>query len=197
MAAAAAAGAEDPLAVAAAYDGHPENAAASVHGGLVAASMVDGRVVAADLQLSDELAFVVIVPDRSLSTAEARRVLPDPVARTDVTFNLGRMGLLLAGLAHPEQLVAAATGDRLHQDARTILFPEAPSLLAALVESGSLGSCWSGAGPSLLGIATGSSVESVATGVKAALEQMSFAAQVLTLRADRQGLVVGDAAVLS
>src|SRR5580698_8341909 len=65
-AAAAAAGAEDPYAIAAAYDGHPENAAASVFGGLVAATMVEGRPVHAPLPLSHQLAFVVIVPERNL-----------------------------------------------------------------------------------------------------------------------------------
>jgi len=76
VAAAAAAGAADPFAVAAAYDGHPENAAASVFGGLVAAAMVEGRPVQAPLPLHDDLAFVAIVPDRNLATPEARDVLP-------------------------------------------------------------------------------------------------------------------------
>src|SRR5271169_5444116 len=76
-AAAAAAGAEDPFVVAAAYDGHPENAAASVFGGLVAATIVDGRPVHAALPLSEELAFVVVVPERDLATPEARGVLPE------------------------------------------------------------------------------------------------------------------------
>ena len=108
-AAAAAAGAEDPFAVAAAYDGHPENAAASVFGGLVAATTVEGRPVHAPLPLSDELAFVAIVPERNLATPEARGVLPETLTRADAVFNLGRMGLLVAGLADPD--VARGRGD--------------------------------------------------------------------------------------
>jgi homoserine kinase len=195
-AAAAAAGAADPLAVAAAYDGHPENAAASVLGGLVAATTVDDQARAARLTLSAELAFVAIVPDRSLSTADARRVLPDAVTRADATFNLGRMGLLLAGLADPSALLAAATDDRIHQVARTALFPEAPDLLAAMVDAGALASCWSGAGPTLLGITTQSAQTRVADAVREMLEARGFPAQVLLLEADRQGLVCGDAAEL-
>ncbi len=83
-AAAAAAGADDPFAVAAAYDGHPENAAASAFGGLVAATTVGGGPVHAPLPLSDELSFVVIVPDRDLATPDgARRPprLPQPGRR--------------------------------------------------------------------------------------------------------------------
>ncbi len=158
-AAAAAAGAEDPFAIAAAYDGHPENAAASAFGGLVAATTVGGRPVHAPLPLSGELAFVAIVPDRDLATPEARGVLPESLSRADAVFNLGRMGLLLAGLGEPASLVAAATDDRIHQAARTALFPEAPALLQALVDAGALAACWSGAGPTLLGIVPASAVD--------------------------------------
>ena len=79
-------------------------------------------------------------------------VLPETSARADAVFNLGRMGLLLAGLADPALLVADATADRIHQPARTALFPEAPALLCALVDAGALAASWSGAGPSLIGI---------------------------------------------
>ena len=195
-AAAAAAGSDEPFAVAAALDGHPENAAASVFGGLVAATTVDGEVRAVRLPLSDELAFIVIVPNRPLNTAEARALLPDAVSRADALFNLGRMGLLLAGMAAPSLLTPAATGDRLHQDARAILFPEAPVLLDALVQCGALASCWSGAGPSLLGIATESSAEKVRAGAQVAMGESGLSGRVLLLRADHQGLVYGDAADL-
>lgn len=195
-AAAAAAGAEDPLSVAAAYDGHPENAAASVLGGLVAAAMVEGKVQAAHLPLSEQLAFVAVVPERPLATSDARRVLPDPVSRHDASFNLGRMGLLLAGLAEPAVLTPAATGDRLHQDARATLFPEAPKLLAALVQSGALASCWSGAGPTLLGVTTQNALADVGAAMGDVLNALGFPAQVLQLQADRGGLVYGEAAEL-
>ncbi len=195
-AAAAAAGATDPLAVAAASDGHPENAAASVLGGLVAAATVDDAVQVARLPLSEDIAFVAIVPDRPLATADARRALPDAVSRSDATFNIGRMGLLLAGLAEPALLTPAATGDRLHQDARASLFPEAPALLAALVEAGAQASCWSGAGPTTLGITTESAVAGVASRTEVALSALGFPARVLDLRADRVGLVYGEEAEL-
>jgi homoserine kinase len=196
VAAAAAAGAADPFAVGAAYDGHPENAAASAFGGLVAAADVEGRPTFARLPLSHELAFVLIVPDRNLSTNDARQVLPATLEREDVIFNLGRMGLLVAGLADPAHLTRHATEDRIHQPARTALFPEAPALLDALVEAGALAASWSGAGPSLLGIARASSVEDVRTGAEKALIAAGLPGQVLLLRADHGGVVYGDEAVL-
>ena len=196
VAAAAAAGAADPFAVAAAVDGHPENAAASVLGGLVAATTVDAGPVAAPLPLSADICFVVMVPERTLSTAEARRVLPATVPRADATFNLGRMGLLVAGLADPSLLRAGATADRLHQNARASLFPEAPALLDALVKAGALAACWSGAGPSLLGITTEPHAAAVRAGAEAALAESGVPGHVLLLHADREGLVYGDAAEL-
>ena len=74
------------------------------------------------------------------------------------------MGLLVAGLADQAALVAAATEDRIHQPARTALFPEAPALLVALVDAGALAACWSGAGPTLVGFVSPDSVESVRAG---------------------------------
>ena len=138
--------------MAAAYDGHPENAAASVYGGLVAATTVEGVPVYARLPLSDELAFDRHRPDRNLSTPGARAVLPETLSRADVVFNLGRMGLLLAGLADPTELTPEATDDRIHQLPRTTLFPEAPGLLQGLVDAGALAASWSGAGPALIGM---------------------------------------------
>jgi homoserine kinase len=194
VAAAAAAGAEDPFAVGAEVDGHAENAAASAMGGLVTAGTTDGHPYAVHLALSDSLAFVVIVPDHSLPTPDARRVLPGTVSREDATFNLGRMGLLLAGLTDPSVLRTEATADRLHQDARTALFPEAPQLLDGLVQAGALASCWSGAGPSLLGITTKLDAEHVRMGSERALHAAGLPGRVLLLQADLAGVVSGDEA---
>ncbi|HEY6474109.1 MAG TPA: hypothetical protein VIY26_14540, partial [Acidimicrobiales bacterium] len=193
-AAAAAAGADDPFAVAAAYDGHPENAAARAFGGLVAATSVGGAPVHAALPLAEALEFVAIVPDRNLATPEARGVLPERLSREDAVFNLGRMGLLVAGLAEPAALVPAATEDRIHQPARTALFPEAPALLAALVDAGAAAACWSGAGPTLIGFVAPATAEAVRAGAGAALAAAGIEGRVLSLRADRRGLVYGDEA---
>ncbi len=193
-AAAAAAGSEDPFGVAAAYDGHPENAAASVFGGLVAATVVEGTPMQARLPLSDELAFVVMVPERNLATPGARGLLPETLSRADAVFNLGRLGLLVAGLADPAALVPAATGDRIHQPARTALFPEAPALLEALVGAGALAASWSGAGPSLIGIVRAANADAVQEGAEGALARAGVAGRVLVLTPDHRGIVVGGEA---
>jgi homoserine kinase len=190
VAAAAAAGARDPLAIAAHVDGHPDNAAASTVGGLVAAARVRGGVHAVRLPLDVSLAFVVIVPDVTLSTARARQVLPSQVSRESAAFNLSRLALLIAGLADSRVLVPEAAEDRLHQDYRSPLFPPAPKLLAAMTAGGALAVCWSGAGPSLLGIARGTNVHDVQAAASVALREAEVPGEVLVLHPDMHGLIV-------
>jgi len=193
VASAAAAGAADPFAVAVGFEGHTENAAASVHGGLVTAALLDNGPVCRPLPLDPALVFVVLVPDRQLPTDQARVALDAEVSRADAIFNLSRMGLLLAGLADHTLLVAAAGEDRLHQSQRASLFPEAPELLSLLLKAGALVSCWSGAGSSLLGICDGpEDAAQVRDAGEAALEAVGVPGRALVLAPDLAGLVVED-----
>ena len=168
VAAAAAAGSEDPLGVAARVDGHPENAAACVVGRAGGGDAWSrARCAPCGCRSTRALVFVVVVPERPLPTAKARQALPQQVSRDDATFNLGRMALLLAGLADRALLIREATEDRLHQDYRSPLFPEAPQLLArARRRRARWPSCWSGAGPTLLGICDGADGERVRAGAE-------------------------------
>jgi len=189
-ASAAASGATDPLAVAAALDGHPENAAASLLGGLVTATMLGPRPVAARLALDPGLGFVVLVPEHALPTHQARLALAPSVPHEDATFNLGRMGLLVAGLADRRRLVREATEDRLHELQRTPLFPAAPVLLAGLLEAGALATCWSGAGPALLAMCDGDRAAAVRDAGEQLLARAGVPGRALAIDADTTGLVV-------
>jgi homoserine kinase len=205
VAAAAAAGGADPLGVAARADGHADNAAAAFAGGLVAVNAL-GEARPPDpfgkgwrvsrLPLDTGLAFVAVVPDHPLETARARAALPVEVRRSDAVFNLGRLALLLEGLGDRRKLVPEATADRLHQGPRTPLFPEAPLLLASLEAGGALAACWSGAGPTLLGICEGAAAARVADAGREGLRAADVAGRVLVLHADVEGVVVGARASL-
>ncbi len=191
VATAAAAGADEPLRVGTLFDGHAENAAASFLGGLVAATVVHGEPVARRLRLDPGLSYVVVIPDRQLLTKEARAALPTVVPFADAVHNLGRMGLLIAGLADREALVSEAGDDLLHQPARSHLFPEATPLLAALRAAGATVSCWSGAGPSMLAICDGNDVAlRVVKAGEQALYDLGLPGQAVLLEADMQGLVL-------
>ena len=189
-AAAVAAGASDPLGITTREEGHAENAAASLLGGLVVVG-VDARdgVEARPLALDDEWRFVVVVPDEELSTAVARRVLPERVPFADAVRNLSAMGLLLAGLADHDAFVDGAMDDALHQPYRMGLLSFAEPLLGALRDGGAAGSCWSGAGSTMLGLATAERANGVADAARTFLHDQGVAGIVHVLEADRNGLV--------
>ena len=191
-AAAAAAGADraGAHALATRYDGHPENAAASVYGGLVASTVLEGGPVVEALALDPELAFVTVVPDRHLATEEARAALPAAVPHGDARLNLGRLPLLLAGLADHRRLRPEAAEDRLHQPYRRALFPESAGLMEALAGAGALATCWSGAGPTILGISTRDRAEPVRAAGEAALAALGLTGRCLVLSA-AGGLATG------
>jgi homoserine kinase len=190
VAAVAAAGHDDPFSFTAKLEGHADNAAAAVLGGFVTGAMVDGVGVGRRLSLDPALRFVVVIPDRRLRTADARRVLPKAVSRNDAVFQLGRMGQLIAGFADHRVLTPAATMDRLHQRQRGKLFPPARKIMAAMLEVGALGACWSGAGPTLLGIGVQETIGEIRAAADVALQATKTPGRVVELAPDLTGLVV-------
>ena len=189
LAAAAAASSADPLVIATEVDGHAENAAASLMGGLVVAGVHEEGIVARRLSLDSAWRFVVVIPDEQLSTADARCVLPHEVSLEDAVANLNAFGLLIAGLADHREFVASSMDDRLHQPYRMGLLPFAAPLLATLRESGASASCWSGAGSTMLGLVTYDAADEVAAAARSFLVEHSVAGSVLVLDVDRSGLV--------
>jgi len=132
-------------------EGHPDNAAAAVLGGLVAAMMnQDGTTTAVQISIPPELALTVVVPDYPLSTAKARAALPECYTRADVVFNLQRTAVLTAALSTCDlDAVAHALADRIHHPYRAPLIPGLAESLAHRAP-GILGCVLSGAGPSVL-----------------------------------------------
>ena len=136
---------DDLLARATAAEGHPDNVAAAIHGGLVAC--VDGRVhhlPAPDLDLA------LFVAGEPSPTEEARAILPATVSRADAVHNAGRLALLVQSLYTRDwALLRPAMDDRLHQPARSALYPWLPATLEAAYEAGAWGAALAGAGPSV------------------------------------------------
>lgn len=191
VAASAAAGVDDPLEFAAKREGHPDNAAASVLGGLVTATEVEGKPIATSLFLDPDLAFVVLVPDLKLSTTAARQALPGDIPRSDAVFNLGRLGWLIAALGDGDYLQPEVMEDRLHQEQRTPLFPESPALLKGLIDGGASAACWSGAGPTLLGVVNNQDkAEKVRKAGEQAMADAAIPGEAWILEADTGGLQV-------
>jgi homoserine kinase len=175
------------LALAVRAEGHPDNVAAALLGGLTVSAALGDRVIAVRLPVPPAISWVVLVPAMESSTREARAVLPAAVPRADAIFNLQRLGLLLAALTSGDPaLLPDAMDDRLHQPYRQHLFPWFVPVAKAAREAGALSCVLSGAGPSMLAAAT-RNVERVARGMEAALRAEGAAGTACVLPVDLDG----------
>jgi homoserine kinase len=138
-------GRAEVLRTAALLEGHADNVAASVYGGVVA--VAGSRAVR--IPLARELAVVVWVPERETATAGARQALPEQVPFEDAVFNVGRAALLVAALAAGEvDALRTATEDRLHQDRRLTRARDTHAAIDAALAAGAYAAWLSGSGPS-------------------------------------------------
>jgi homoserine kinase len=141
------------LALASELEGHPDNVAACLRGGLQVSWTDDGGAHAAGLDVSDAIAPVVLVPGSSSSTKATRKLLPDHIPHADGAHSAGRAALLVEALRRRPELLSAATEDRLHQSYRAEAMPRTAALLDEIREAG-LPAVVSGAGPTVLVLTT-------------------------------------------
>lgn len=131
---------------------HPDNAAACWLGGLAVASVRNGEEVrVAHLQPKGKWPLLVAVPEESLATEQARKVLPTQYSRADVVSNVQNSMLLLSAFVQGRgELIGGAVADRVHQPYRAPLCKLLEPLQSLAGRDGVLGVCLSGAGPSVL-----------------------------------------------
>ncbi|MEV4254151.1 homoserine kinase [Spirillospora sp. NPDC049652] len=141
-------------------EGHPDNVAPCLLGGLTVAW--DDRAVRLDLDRE----VVAFVPETRLATERARGLLPETVPHGDAAANAARAALLVAALTGglDDTVLLAATEDRLHQEYRAPAMPESAELIRKLRDGG-VPAVVSGAGPTVLAFTSGSRVDSSALGV--------------------------------
>jgi homoserine kinase len=178
------------LALAARAEGHPDNVAAALLGGLtVSCVLADGRVATVSLPVPGGVRWVVLVPELTSATADARALLPATVPRADAVFNVQRVALLLAGLQTGRlDVLGSALDDRLHQPYRLRLFPWMPEVAEAARGAGALGCVLSGAGPSLLAAVSGDA-DAVARSMEGALAAAGVRGRAWAFAVDSEGAV--------
>lgn len=141
--------ADDVLGAAAALEGHADNAAASLFGGIVA--WVEDRPV--PLRVGPRLGserVIAWIPDAVTSTERSRRSLPETVSRESAVHNLGRVAQLVAAIERDEPaLLPGSTSDRLHQEERLAAIPSAQEALDRGVAAGAWCGWLSGSGPTI------------------------------------------------
>ncbi len=161
-------------------EGHPDNVAPALFGGLTIAWMDEDGPQHKKLLVHRGVSPLLFVPDFTMSTSVARGLAPLHVPREDAVFNVSRSALLIAALTQSPELLLAATADRLHQGYRAQAMPETDRLVRVLREAG-FAAVVSGAGPSVLVLADGPGQRLAAADVAAAATDTAWEALMLAV----------------
>ena len=171
-------------------EGHPDNVAASLYGGLVVSAQEDTQVHTVRLECPSLLSIVLAIPDFPLSTEQARGVLPTSVGFADAIYNTSRSTLLIASIATGQfEMLRVAMKDRLHQPYRTSLIPGFDDVAKAATTAGALSVALSGAGPTVAAYCL-EHTEEVAEKMQAAFKDHQIAADIKILKPDARGASV-------
>ncbi len=180
-------GADDLLALATELEGHPDNVAPALFGGLTIAWMTPEGPQCKKLMVHRGVSPLVVVPEATMSTALARSLQPTSVPHEDAIFNVSRSALLIAALIQSPELLLVATEDKLHQAYRAGAMPETDALLQVLRRNG-LPAVVSGAGPSILVLCSDPAQRLVAAELVATTTESAW--QSLMLAVDFKGATV-------
>jgi homoserine kinase len=188
--------AEEMLPLAARLEGHADNAAPALFGGLQVVVEDRGRLIHLGATLPAGLKAVLLVPEMALPTDESRRLLPQELSRQDAIYNIGRAALLIAALSDGRfDLLDVATQDRLHQPARGRLFPAMEDIFKAARGAGALCAYLSGGGSTVLALTT-KEEQNIARAMKEAAAARGFEAKSIVTAPSKQGAqVVAKSAV--
>lgn len=174
-------------------EGHPDNVAPALFGGLTIAWTSEAGPRFKRLLVHRGVAPLVLVPTFTMSTEHARSLQPKQVPHEDAVFNVSRSALLIAALTQSPELLLEATEDRLHQNYRGAAMPETRDLISALRERGHA-AVVSGAGPSVLVLSNGPAERLAAADLVA---KIAPEWRVLTLAVDIKGATVEEIPVES
>ncbi|HLA06248.1 MAG TPA: homoserine kinase [Anaerolineales bacterium] len=178
---------EDILNLASEMEGHPDNVASALLGGLVVATVNEGRVIAHQVPIGADFHITIVLPDFYLPTKQARAALPKKVLIRDAVYNISRAVLITEAFRGGDlSLLGEAMSDKLHQPYRLPLIPGAQSTMDAAREAGASAVALSGAGPGL--IAFSSKTESnIGESMKRAFEASGLEARIFHLGVSSQG----------
>jgi homoserine kinase len=181
---------EEILALATEMEGHPDNVAPALLGGLVVSTTEHEKVIARQIPTATTFAVTVVLPDFHLPTKAARAALPETVSMKAAVHNISRAVLVTEAFRSGDlNLLGKAMTDTLHQPYRLKLIPGAQSAMDAAKEAGADAVALSGAGPSL--IAFSSKAEAgIGESMKRAFESENLQARIFQLRISPQGASV-------
>lgn len=134
-------------------EGHPDNIAPALFGGLIASIMEDEEIYYNKISVADGLKFIALVPDFTLSTKDARAVLPRDISYKEAVENVSRVSLLISALSNGRfDLLKHSLKDNLHQPYRGKLIEGFDKVLNEVYQLNALGGYLSGAGPTIMAL---------------------------------------------
>ena len=187
---------QELLTLATAIEGHPDNVAPALLGGLTTSVFEGGQVYSVKREVDPSLCFAAVVPDYKLLTEAARAALPGQIPHRDAVYNLSRAALLPAAFCDGRHdLLPIATEDKLHQPYRIPLMPGSKEVFALAKECGALAVYVSGAGSTVMAVAERSGADAFYTRLEQGLEALEGldgceAFTLLRLDADNTGATV-------
>lgn len=169
-------------------EGHPDNVAAALFGGVVVVAHNGAALRWTRLVPVLPLAVVLAIPALEIETAAARQVLPDPVSRQDAVYNLGQAALTVAALAQGRaDLLRDALDDRLHQPYRARFVPGFDAVVAAAALAGAYGAVLSGSGPTIAALAPPEAAPGVAGAMRDAFGRAGVQSRTVVTEIDPCG----------
>jgi homoserine kinase len=174
-------------------EGHPDNVAPAVYGGLIVAVLEgeEQKLHHVKIEPSDALSFVTFVPNFQLSTAKARRILPTEYSKADVIFNISRASLFIASMMSENwDNLPVSVNDRIHQPYRGTLIPGMDGIFEHAKNSGTLGVFMSGAGPTIIAVTTRKNEKAFAKKMKLHLNTLEHEWETKILHSDAEGATV-------
>jgi homoserine kinase len=178
---------EELLQVATNFEGHPDNVAPALLGGLVISVMDEEQVFSHKVSLQTKLQIGAVIPHFTLSTKNGRQVLPQQVSREDAIFNIGRTALLVAAFLQGNyDLLQYGMQDRLHQPYRSSLIPGMESAFQKAKEAGAQGVTLSGSGPTLVAFCL-QNIDYICQEMTSAFTKQGIEVSIMKLLPDNEG----------
>ncbi len=182
---------DEMLGIASDLEGHGDNACPAMFGGMQVCVAHEGRYIRAACRYPADTAIALLIPDHSMATKDARKVLPESYSRADAVHNVGRAALFVAAMSSGRMdLLDAATDDRIHQRQRSALFPPMFDIFTAAKGAGAHAAWLSGAGSSIAAIAPEAAGRDVAAAMLRTLESAAMTGRSLVTRIAREGATV-------
>ncbi|MEB3230457.1 MAG: homoserine kinase [Leptolyngbyaceae bacterium] len=182
----------DIINLAIAIEGHPDNVVPALLGGCcLTTTTPDQQWLTCDVPWHSSIIPVLAIPNFKLSTAEARKVLPDQYSRGDAIFNTAHLGLLVRALETGRaDWLTAALQDRIHQPYRQSLIHHYEAVKQGAIAAGAYGLVISGAGPTVLALTSQAKAKTVEKALAEVWQSQGIETQAMALEVDQQGATV-------